>query len=70
MSQIPQLPDDNQLRLEGIRALNAALGRTAALRFLSLIRREPTDYVNISKTVYDGQTVDEIFDRAKTGWQE
>jgi hypothetical protein len=27
--------------------------------------REPTDYVEISRRLYEGQSIEEIFDRAK-----
>lgn len=62
--------DDNEIRLKGIEALNKALGPTAALRFLSLLHRQPTDYVEISRRLYEGQTVDEIVSRAQRTWQE
>lgn len=61
---------DAELRVNGIDALNKALGAAAALRFLSLWQRDATDYVKISRRLYDGQTVDEIFDRAKKNWQQ
>ena len=61
---------DQELRLSGIEALNKALGVSGALRFLTLIHREPTDYVKVSRRLYAGQTVDEIFDRAKSSWDE
>jgi hypothetical protein len=61
--------DDNAIRLTGIDALHKALGHAGALRFLALVHREPTDYVEISRKLYDGQTVDEIFDRARGEWQ-
>lgn len=57
--------DEMALKVNGIQALNKALGHTGALRFLSLMGREPTDYVQISSRLYDGQTVDDIFQRAK-----
>jgi hypothetical protein len=53
------------LRVTGIDALNKALGASGALRFLALIHREPTDYVEVSRRLYEGQTVDEILDRAR-----
>lgn len=65
-----EIMSDNEIRLNGIEALNQALGPAAALRFLSLLHREGTDYVAISRRLYDGQTVDEIFERAKQNWQE
>jgi len=57
--------NDADLRLSGIDALNRALGISGALRFLTLINRDPTDYVQISRHLYRGQTVDEIFERAR-----
>ena len=61
--------DDNAIRLNGIEALNKALGHAGALRFLALVHRDPTDYVEISRKLYEEQTVDEIFDRAQSEWQ-
>ena len=61
--------DEVELRVHGIQALNKALGHTGALRFLSLMGREPTDYVQISRKLYEGQTVDGIFHRAKAAWR-
>jgi len=61
--------DDNAIRLTGVEALNKALGYGGALRFLALMHREPTDYVEISRGLYDGQTVDEIFDRVRDQWR-
>lgn len=57
--------DDTEIRIKGIEALNRALGPSAALKFLTLFHNEPTDYVEISRRLYKGQTIDEIFDRAK-----
>ncbi len=61
--------DEAELRVLGIEALNKALGPAEALRFLALFHREPTDYVEISKKLYEGQTVKEIFKRAKENWR-
>ena len=60
---------ESELRVLGIEALNRALGPAEALRFLALFHREPTDYVEISKKIYEGQTVDEIFKRAREHWK-
>ncbi|OQY55425.1 MAG: hypothetical protein DRR08_12425 [Candidatus Parabeggiatoa sp. nov. 2] len=54
--------------MKGIEALNNALG--GALKFLMLLHREPTDYVEISRHLYQNQSVDEIFARASAGWVE
>ena len=65
-----QTMNDTELRVSGIEALNRALGVTGAIRFLALLHREPTDYVKVSRRLYDGQTVDEIFARAKGEWRK
>ena len=65
-----KIMDDTAIKVKGIEALNKSLGTTAALRFLTLLHREPTDYVEISERLYDKQTIDEIFKRAKTHWKE
>lgn len=62
--------DDTDIRVKGIEALNKILGPTAALRFLTLLHREPTDYVDISRRLYEGQTIDEIYTRAKKQWKK
>lgn len=59
---------DSELRVSGIEALNRALGVAGALRFLGMLHRDPTDYVEVSRRLYEGQTVDEIFDRAREQW--
>ena len=61
--------DEAKLRVIGIDALNKALGPAEALRFLALFHREPTDYVEVSRKLYEGQSVEEIFKRARENWQ-
>ena len=61
--------DEARLRVLGIDALNKALGPAEALRFLALFHREPTDYVEVSKKLYENQSVEEIFKRAKEHWR-
>ena len=60
--------DDAEIRVTGIEALNKALGPAAALRFLTLLHRDATDYVEISQRLYEGQSVDEIYERARKHW--
>jgi len=62
--------DDVEIRANGILALNQALGASAALRFLTLLSHEPTDYVNISRKLYEGQSIDDILERARSHWRE
>ena len=59
-----------EIRIRGIEALNEALGPSVALKFLGMLHREPTDYVEISRRLYQGQSVDEIFDRARSTGQD
>ena len=61
--------DDTELRISGIEALSKSLGPAAMLRFLTLLHHEPTDYVAISRRLYEGQTIDEIFQRATEHWR-
>jgi len=65
-----KLMNDAEIRIKGIEALNRALGPSAALRFLTFFHREPTDYVEISRRLYEGQTIEEIFERASKQWKE
>ncbi len=69
MMETRKIMDDIEIRVSGIEALNKSLGPVGALRFFTLLHREPTEYVEISKRLYEGQTIEEIFDRAKKHWK-
>jgi len=69
MTEKVRAMDEAKLRVIGIDALNKALGPAEALRFLALFHREPTDYVEISRKLYEGQSVEEIFKRARENWR-
>jgi hypothetical protein len=60
---------DAEIKFKGIEALNKTLGPAAALRFLTMLHRERTDYIEISQKLYEGQTIEEIFKRAKKQWK-
>lgn len=64
------LKNETELRIEGIEALNKALGPSDAFRFLTLIHKEPTDYVEVSKKLYEGMNVQDIYQRAKKNWKK
>ena len=49
--------DEAKLRSAGVDALNKALGPLGAVRFLALFRSEPTDYVEVSRRLYENQSV-------------
>jgi two-component sensor histidine kinase len=64
-----QVINDAQLRIRAIAALKQELGMANMLRFLALIHQSPTDYVDISKQLYDNQSLSEIFIRSKGNWK-
>jgi hypothetical protein len=64
MSEVGEI-DDAEIRARGLDALYKALGPARAHKFLAMFHREPTDYVEISRRLYEGQSIEEIFDRAK-----
>ncbi len=65
MTERARAMDEAELRVAGIDILNRALGPAETLRFLSLFRSGPTDYVEVSRRLYDNQSVEEIFKRAR-----
>ena len=64
MSELGEI-DVAEIRARGLDALYKALGPARAHKFLAMFHREPTDYVEISRRLYEGQSIEEIFDRAK-----
>jgi hypothetical protein len=64
MSEVGEM-DDAEIRARGLEALYRALRPARAHKFLAMFHREPTDYVEISRRLYEGQSIEEIFDRAK-----
>jgi hypothetical protein len=61
--------NDTELIIKGIEILNQTLGSDNTLRFLTLLNEEKTDYVKISQQLYQEQTIDDIFARARKNWQ-
>ncbi len=61
--------NDTEIKINGIDVLNKELGPSNAHRFLTLLNREPTDYVEISRKLYKNQTIADIFKRAKENWK-
>ena len=51
---------DRELRIEGMDALLKALGAVQAERFISLMLREPFDYTNWQRTLWQEKSVREI----------
>ena len=69
MTERAKAMDEAELRVAGIDALNKALGPAQSLRFLALFRSEPTDYVEVSRRLYEDQSVEDIFKRAREHWR-
>ena len=61
--------EEEKLKVTGIEALNKALGPERARELLALIHCEPMSWIEISKMLYEGQSVEEIFKRAKEHWR-
>lgn len=51
---------DTEVKIKGFRALTEILGKVDAERFIALIQREPFDYTNWQRTLWEGQSVEEI----------
>ena len=68
MSEVGEM-DDAEIRARGLDALYRALGPARAHKFLGMFHREPTDYVEISRRLYEGQSVEEISKRARENWR-
>lgn len=55
---------DAEIRVEGIKALSASLGAVEAERFIALILREPFDYTQWQRTLFEGQSVSDLHEAA------
>jgi len=55
---------DTVLRNEGIKVLTHNLGRVEAEKFISLIIREPFDYTEWQKDLFDDMSVEELSKKA------
>ncbi|NJN86428.1 MAG: hypothetical protein HC881_09095 [Leptolyngbyaceae cyanobacterium SL_7_1] len=69
MADSAQILNDSQLRMKALIALKKELGMAATLRFLALMNQNSTDYVEISRQIYEEQPLDEIFSRARQNWK-
>lgn len=70
MTDSTQTMNNTQLRVKALSVLKKELGMADTLRFLALMHQNPTDYVEISRQLYEGQKLDEIFTRAKQNWKD
>jgi len=51
---------DTEVRIKGMEALIAALGEVQAEKFITLITREPFDYTEWQRTLWNDKTVEDI----------
>jgi len=61
---------DTLVRVEGMRVLNERLGLVDAERFVTLILREPFDYTEWQRNLYNDLTIDELCDMAEATWKK
>ena len=57
---------DTQTKLDGVRALTAALGEVRAERFIALIQREAFDYTKWQRKLWPERSVADISRAAMT----
>jgi hypothetical protein len=51
---------DREIRLKGFKALSNALGPVHAERFIALILKEPFDYTEWQKDLFEGKSIEEL----------
>jgi hypothetical protein len=51
---------DTEVKVKGVEALMSALGEVNAEKFISLIMREPFDYTEWQRTLWQDKSVEEI----------
>jgi len=55
---------DTEVKIKGMQALTKSLGSIGAERFIALIQREPFDYTQWQRTLWEGESVEEISRKA------
>lgn len=55
---------DEELKIEGLKALTEALGDVQAEKFIALIMRSPFDYTKWQRKLWVGKSVEEISEAA------
>ena len=62
--------NDTLIRKEGMRALNERLNLVEAERFINLMLREPFDYTEWQRDLYEGMSVEELSRIAEETWEK
>jgi len=60
---------DSLLRQEGMCILSNHLGLVEAERFIALIIREPFDYTEWQRNLYNGMSLEELCKKADDFWE-
>lgn len=55
---------DTEIKIDGTKALIAALGEVQAERFIALVAREPFDYTRWQRELWPDRSIKEISDAA------
>ena len=61
---------DTVIRSEGMKILSEQMGLVEAERFISLILREPFNYTEWQKNMYEGMSVEELGTKAMEYWSK
>ncbi len=59
------MKNDNELRKKGMQALVGALGTTEAMRFVAIAMREPFDYTEWRKTLFEDETLESLHEKIR-----
>ena len=61
---------DAVIRSEGMKILSEQMGLIEAERFISLILREPFNYTEWQRNLYEGMSVEELGTKAMEYWNK
>lgn len=56
---------DVQIRYNGMKLLREKLGIIEAEKFISIIKKEPSNYTEWQRKLWEDKTVDQIYEEAK-----
>ena len=56
---------DTEIRYEGMKCLREKLGLVEAEKFISLIRKEPFNYTEWQSKLWQDESVEQIYNKAK-----
>jgi len=60
---------ETEIRLYGMKSLISSLGIVEAEKFITLIQREPFDYTEWQKTLWEGMSVEQISQMAMENYE-